>query len=518
MIVELVRSSLRRPSFMLLALFSVGYFAMTGLLATQKLFWFDELFTWHLSRLPSLVDLWQALAAGVDLNPPLSYLLVRASNTLVGAGPLATRLPAMIGFWLMLLAVYTFVSRRCGPLYGWIALLVPLATWAYPNAAYEARPYGLVLGCCGLSLISWQRAAEQDRRGGSLLEMSLSLMVAVSCHYYAVLLFIPIGLGELTRTAVRRRVDWLVWLALIAGLVPLAACAPLIQLARGYAASHSDRAGWGFPHEFYSTVFGRMALPLLALLCLAALLPRRVWSSAPEASSRESAPLIPLHEAVAALGLLALPLFGMILARFGSGAFALRYALPAAAGFAIVLAIVLHRLTSGSRVVGGSFLVVLLGWSLAVQLGEYQRISSDREHVLGALAFLSQQERTAQQPIAITGPMTFLQMSYYAPKSLAQGLVYVGGADVAERYDQQQRYSLEGALLSLSRHAPLNVTRYEAIANQPDRILIYGFGKLTSDLEANGVRFTVVNHHNNEVLLSATAPPRPIAISGPLAN
>jgi hypothetical protein len=42
-------------------------------------------------------------------------------------------------------------------------MLFPLITNAYPYA-YEARPYGLLLGFCGLSLLCWQSAAEGQSR------------------------------------------------------------------------------------------------------------------------------------------------------------------------------------------------------------------------------------------------------------------------------------------------------------------------------------------------------------------
>jgi hypothetical protein len=44
-------------------------------------FWFDEIFTFHAANQPTISDVWRALANGVDLNPPLNYLLARGAAT-----------------------------------------------------------------------------------------------------------------------------------------------------------------------------------------------------------------------------------------------------------------------------------------------------------------------------------------------------------------------------------------------------------------------------------------------------
>src|SRR5256885_484764 len=85
----------------LLAGFSAPYPVGTGLIAARKPLWYDELFTISLSRLSCLSDLWSALAAGTDLNPPLGYLASRVVNSFLGENPVAVRLPAVLGFWVM---------------------------------------------------------------------------------------------------------------------------------------------------------------------------------------------------------------------------------------------------------------------------------------------------------------------------------------------------------------------------------------------------------------------------------
>jgi hypothetical protein len=71
---SLVRAlTLHQYAFLLLA--SLGYFAITFYRAERRLFWFDEIFTRYIARLPDLASIWSACIHGVDFNPPMLYLL-----------------------------------------------------------------------------------------------------------------------------------------------------------------------------------------------------------------------------------------------------------------------------------------------------------------------------------------------------------------------------------------------------------------------------------------------------------
>src|SRR6516162_7481945 len=87
------------------------YLGATCLLAARKPLWFDELFTWHISRTPTLADLWQTLAQGFDPNPPLAYVLSRWSQSVLGDSPVALRMPSILGFAVMCVCLYRFVAR-----------------------------------------------------------------------------------------------------------------------------------------------------------------------------------------------------------------------------------------------------------------------------------------------------------------------------------------------------------------------------------------------------------------------
>src|ERR1700738_4395627 len=72
------------------AAISLIYFLTAGAKAMYKLFWFDELLTWDIARLPSLAAMLAALHSGVDQELPVIHLSVRLSHLLFGPGHLST--------------------------------------------------------------------------------------------------------------------------------------------------------------------------------------------------------------------------------------------------------------------------------------------------------------------------------------------------------------------------------------------------------------------------------------------
>jgi hypothetical protein len=43
--------------------------------ASNRAFWFDEIFTVAIARLPTMRDVWHALAAAADTSPPGFYIV-----------------------------------------------------------------------------------------------------------------------------------------------------------------------------------------------------------------------------------------------------------------------------------------------------------------------------------------------------------------------------------------------------------------------------------------------------------
>jgi 4-amino-4-deoxy-L-arabinose transferase-like glycosyltransferase len=234
-----------------LVVFSAVYLAATSVLAVRRPLWNDELYTYHFAQVPALTDLWRALDTGADQAPPLSYVVTRASLGTFGASAFALRLPEILAFLLFCICMYAFVARRTTRAYGVMAMLLPTLTAAYYYAS-EARAYALVLGFAALALVCWQLATEGVHRRIALVGLFAALALATSSHYYAVLVAVPLGLGELARTLAARRFDVPVWVAFSGGLLPLVGFAPLLSASRGYSADFWGRPSWQDPLRFLS--------------------------------------------------------------------------------------------------------------------------------------------------------------------------------------------------------------------------------------------------------------------------
>lgn len=442
-----------------LLLYSTVYFAGTSYQCWRIRLWFDELITANLARLESVHDLWRCLLDATDNNPPLYHLAVRGSVRLLGYGPVAFRLPAMVGFWVFTLCVFRFVRVRCGSPYAWAALLITFSTGAAPYA-FEARPYGLVLAGCGLALVGWQAAAGAGRRGLGLAGIVLGLAIAVTSHYYSVLLAVPLAAGELVRSRQRGRIDPAVWMAFAVGLAALLPCYPLIAPIRAFARTFHSKPeflsiarSYGFLLEYATPVIG------LAVLGLGGWLARG-------GDRANVGPAIPAHEVAAVLALVAYPILAFALATGVTGALAERYALPAAAGLAIAPALAAFRAARGSPRVGG-FLVAITLLGAVTARGWFNHRYLERFIPPSQMIKPLADAPDPAPPIAVSNGDLYLQLLYYAPESVAGRFLYLEAG--------QNTYEM--VLSRMRRWAPMRVENlYTFLASAPPGTEFYIYG------------------------------------------
>jgi hypothetical protein len=441
---------------MLLAGFTLAYFATACPLAQRKLLWHDEIFTVRIARQPTLGEMWGALGSGMDANPPLSYLATRIACAALGDLPLAYRLPALVGFWLFGVCLFLFVARRCGRVFACLAVLFVLATDAHHTFAYEARPYGLLLGWAGLALVCWQRAGEGAGRAARL-GLALSLAAALATHYYAVLLFVPLGLAEAARSWRQRRLDLSVWACFATGLLSLAAFLPLAQQARAalgpgfWARPTLDKLA-----TFYKELLGVDVLACVGVLLFLAVYPTLGVTS--EDPSREQAAPVPPEEVLAALVFAALPLVAFLLGKVATGAFAQRYALAAVIGPAVAFVYVAHHYSRRCSVLAISIGGILLGWWLTTDAVRLREMDGKwAEFAAAHRGLAAQAEREGL--LAVSDPLAYLQHAYYATPAVRTRLVYLCSPKLALHYKGTNTTDL--GLLILSRWSDLNVVDCE---------------------------------------------------------
>jgi len=324
-----------------LLIFSAVYFLSEICANAHRSFWFDEFFASYLADLPSFGSIWSLIGQGIELNPPLPFWIIWIVHHTVGRGEIMSRMPAVIGFWVMCLCLYHFVRRRTDTLHGFIGLLLPLFTYTAWNAN-EARGYGMLLGFSGLALLCWQTYADHVRRPIALVGLAVGIAGAVSCHYHAVYLAGALALGEAIRTADRKRVDVPVWVAFVLGVSPLAFYLPLIRTAQKALHTFWTPPLADFLYSSYADLLGPITIVLFLFLALLARSPdldRVEWRPA----------AFPRHELAVALALFAMPLVLYLSTYVATMGFYTRYVQEVVIGAVIIAAVFVYRIGGSSR-------------------------------------------------------------------------------------------------------------------------------------------------------------------------
>jgi hypothetical protein len=460
-------------TFVGIFLVSVIYFTDIFLKASHKCFWFDELFTVYLCRLPSFTSTWSAVLHGVDFNPPLFYLLTRGAQRVFGEGLIATRLPEIVGVWLFCICLFLFVAKRAGVIAGFIAGVFPFFTLAQ-YYAYEARAHGIVLGWCGLALVCWQRNAEGRLRYLWLGGFGLSLLSALLTHVYAVYLLVPFALVEVYNILTRGRPNWgvLATMSLAFGSVTLAVYVPLFRVYR----TNMPANFFGAAHDSFQRFMIDAIGPALMILLLSMLL--TVLAGTGDASPTRKQPVIPKQEVVLAIGFICIPLIALAGSRVSHGPFFDRYFLSSIAGYAILIGLASSSGYSNSRLaramVGCMFLLMLADvgstfyFSASNRLMLFEPSSGIR---LGTTPLEPMQTYGALSvdhgglDILVLPSLEYLYFVKYAPPSVVSHLYYGASANDTDR----------GGLERLAKEArvELKTTSFGPFLATHDRFLLY---------------------------------------------
>lgn len=462
---------------------SAVYFADLFLKASRKCFWFDELFTVYLCRLPSFKNTWMAVAHGADFNPPLFYLLTRGAQRIFGEGLIATRLPAMFGVWLFAVCLFLFVARRAGVVCATIAGIFPFLTLAQ-YYAYEARAHGVVLGWCGLALICWQRNAEGRAKHLWIVGFGLSITGALLTHVYAVYLLVPFAAVELYTLFKTRRLNWGIVgiLVLVFTSVTLAIYLPLSRIYQAAVPPTFFPGSHDLLQRFLVDVIGPAMIVLLLPLLLV------VFDGMRRSPRTNESAAIPEQEVILAVAFICIPLVGLIGSKVSHGPFFDRYFLSSIAGYAILLGF-----ASASRFVGSWVAKVLAGFMFVLMLADLGttlyfsavnrimlfepstglRLSTIPSNPMQIYESMSVNHSGLD--ILVLPSLEYLYFFKYAPPSVASHLYY--GAPASDVNLGGFERLAKGARLDLK------TTAFEPFLATHDKFLVYGSNRDT-DSEA----------------------------------
>ena len=327
----------------------------------------DELYTFYIAQAPTLGQL-LALTRTVDLHPPLSYLLIRASFAIFGVSSWSCRLPSVLAFFFTVALVFWLAKRILSPLYGIISVLF---FWSVPFTYQgdEARPYSLLLCFTALMLVSWYRATEApnsnftsyDRRF-ALLTLTIGGFGVLLSHVLGVLPYAAFFAAELVRISIRRKSDCGLWTALLAPAISGLTYLPLIRIHSGILFTDEYHATPMRIVGFYSWSIRFLPIPLMLVALLACLWPalRRPASQ----DQCQATPPAPLPATLRPLGFLLcclamIPLGVGILFAHTDTAFFDRYGIVVMIPIALVPALLLGFRTHRNQMAGVAVALVL---------------------------------------------------------------------------------------------------------------------------------------------------------------
>ena len=117
-----------------------------------------------------------------------------------------------------------YAKKRSGEVIAFLCTLFLLLTSLFLKYAVEARSYSLLIACIAFALICYQRVPST----WWTILLGISLAVAQTLHHYAVFAMVPFGLAEAVYFVRAHKFRWQVWLALLAGVMPLLFFWPLL--------------------------------------------------------------------------------------------------------------------------------------------------------------------------------------------------------------------------------------------------------------------------------------------------
>jgi hypothetical protein len=423
--------------------------------------WYDELFTLYVASEPTLGGVLRALVNGADPNPPLDSLLRHASLVAFGDSNVAFRWPSAAAFVAGQLAIFAYVRRRAPFLAAAGAALLPIATAAV-FFGYEGRAYALLFASAPISLWAWQRAAERSGRPLRLVLLLGALCLGPYSHYYGVLNFLPVTVGEALRWSRQRRIDWP-----MAAVIAVAAVLTLGLVAFARSASGMQGSFWAAGFRFadlpgyYGGFLGYAGAAAYVVIGVAVALAALGWHS----SSPAGRPAVPAHEILAAAVLALVPLSAFLLATVATGALTSKYTITLVAGVAILVGYLLARGEARYRGLVAATIALLVIWAVG-------------RHVLSAVDYRGSEPVPAgirdamlrsSQPIAFDSPHLFLQFVHYEPQ-LAGRFLYP--MDAATALEVRGFNNDEIALRGLQQIRPLNVVGYRDFLDRHDTFLV----------------------------------------------
>jgi len=275
-----------------------------------------------------------------------------------------------------------------------------------------------------LSLMAWRWSIESPHPDAALLLMTISLALGISSNYYGVLAFFPIAFGELTYSIGAsksglghiKNIRWKTWLAMAVASTSLFLYLPLINVS---IARFSPYA-WNKPNaDFVSFTYTFMLEDIVWLAAMAGYGALLVFIYEWTQRRNRIPSILPRHEFVAVIALLAYPIFGYFIAVLRAGMISPRFVIPFVFGVSIAVAISGYKLFRRNVFTSLLFLLCCVSWSV-FRVGVAVSDCYDQRSVFLRLTSLLPRSGT----LVVPDSLLVLPLHYYSPPQAASRMVF----------------------------------------------------------------------------------------------
>ncbi|HEY5173996.1 MAG TPA: glycosyltransferase family 39 protein [Terriglobales bacterium] len=440
-------------SFGAAAILAAFYFATSIYIASHRVFWFDELFTMHIARLPDIKAIWTALGHGADSLPPTYYMVVRLFGDLFGNSEVAARLPSALALAAGLLLIFDCARRLTDGLHGLIALSVATCSFL-PYYGYEARSYALYFMLSALALWVW--FCTRDDKKSSAIFFGVVLCLGVTMHYYFVLCLVPFAIWEILRGKRGQLASPKLIAGFVGAIVPAALLSPIIL-----SFSHKFSTGfWNRPSlGELRTIFPQLFPDGLFLLVLIV-----IWIVLSD-SEKKNVALQPMQagEVIGWL-FLVIPLVGFLLAEWKTNAFFSRYFIGVLPGVGVAFSCWVWRHFRNASMVSVGIFLLLAGWGMATQMTVARHPESIE--ATGIRPYLELESSLAiegKRYFVFSNPLLFLEAQYYS--SHPEQCILLLPSDFTQEVDPRRTtpdpYLHQRLELNLSQYYPMQFWRID---------------------------------------------------------
>jgi hypothetical protein len=298
----------------------------------------------------------------------------------------------------------------------------------------------------------------------------LAILVIVCSHYYGLLVIIPLFVGELTRTVLRRKADWPV---IVSSLLPFGAVVvflPLIHVAIAlYGANPWNPPSIGSLLGSYTAPMASLASGVAGLAFFMVLAGGFLLAYPLESSAALPVALPPVQETAAAFGFLLLPVAGYLTAIVKTHVYTPRYFIPILVGYTLLFGFAAAHLF-GSRAVYALAVngILLLGFLIngAVQF----RNAPSRTEGCPAVPAAGP---LANLPVVMANYLDYVRCDFYASPQLKSKMVFVADfvADPDATVKEQRQLGER-----ISELLGLHVARFDDFRGAHRQFLMMGAG------------------------------------------